>query len=151
MFWLAEVFNGRYTQEELDRYEQWARQQRAEAVHQLFTAAGRGLRRAAVAAAGAARSAATGLGAAYRGLERWQRRRAAIRELSRLSDHMLKDIGLHRGDIRPVVDELLERPAAGSVDGDREARTELRVFTAPRHEGAPGAGSSAEDQQQRAA
>ena len=33
-----------------------------------------------------------------------RRRRAAIGELSALSDHALKDIGLHRGEIRSVVD-----------------------------------------------
>ncbi len=36
----------------------------------------------------------------------WHRRRAAIRELSALSNHTLKDIGLHRGEIRSVVHEM---------------------------------------------
>ena len=37
----------------------------------------------------------------------WRKRRIAIRELSALNDHTLKDIGLHRGQIPSVVDGLL--------------------------------------------
>ncbi len=40
-----------------------------------------------------------------------RRRGAAIRELSTLSDHALKDIGLHRGEIRSVVDEMTRAAA----------------------------------------
>ncbi len=39
-------------------------------------------------------------------LSTWRRRSAAVRELSALSDHALKDIGLHRGEIRSVVHEM---------------------------------------------
>ena len=46
---------------------------------------------------------------------RRSRRAGAIRELSRLSDHMLKDIGVHRGEIREVVEALLDTPAARPV------------------------------------
>lgn len=97
MFWLAEVFNGSRSHEEMQRIEQYARRQRAETVARLFSAIGHGLARLG-----------TALVAAYRGLARWQRRRAAIRELSGLSDHILKDIGIGRGDIRPAVDALLD-------------------------------------------
>ena len=38
------------------------------------------------------------------------RRNSAIRELSRLDDHMLKDIGIHRGEIRYVVESRLDAP-----------------------------------------
>ncbi len=48
-------------------------------------------------------------------LSAWHRRRAAVRELSALSDHTLKDIGLHRGEIRSVVHEMTR--AAESAKG----------------------------------
>ncbi len=44
-------------------------------------------------------------------LSAWRRRRAAIGELSALSDHALKDIGLHRGEIRSVVDAMARAAA----------------------------------------
>lgn len=141
MFWLREIVNGRPTQEELDRYEEWARQKRAETFTQLFSTIGRGL----VKVAGyGLKPAAAGLVAAYRALRRWQKKRAAIRELSGLSDYLLKDIGLHRGDIRPVVEGLL--------DGEPEAGTETRVFASRRQEQAPAAGGQeTENKWQRAA
>ncbi len=54
----------------------------------------------------------------------WNARNAAVRELSRLDDHMLKDIGIHRGESRAVVNERLSRPPA------REHRPALRVAAA---------------------
>ncbi len=118
MLWLTEIVNGRYTLEERERIEQWARQQRAETFHRLFAAAGRGLAKGAVAVGRSAVSAARGLAAAA---AREHRRRAAIRELSGLSDFVLKDIGLNRGDIRPVVDDMLE--------GRQTPQTAVRVYT----------------------
>lgn len=127
MFWLAEVFNGRYTQEELDRHEKWARQQRAETVGRLFAVTGRGLVKAAVAAGRGAKRVAAGSASAYRAHRRWRQKRAAIRELNGLSDYILRDIGLHRGDIRPVVEGLL--------DGNPEVRTQVRAFSSPQEPG----------------
>lgn len=43
--------------------------------------------------------------------DRAQSRRAAIRELSRLSDGQLADIGISRGQIREVVDGLMRKTA----------------------------------------
>ncbi|HSH40607.1 MAG TPA: DUF1127 domain-containing protein, partial [Arenicellales bacterium] len=106
MFWLAEVFNGRYSEEELIRHEQWARQQRAETVRSISAALGRTLARGA--RAGFRGIKARGA-AAYRGYRRGRQRRAAIRQLSGMSDRMLQDIGMSRGDIRYVVDQMLER------------------------------------------
>ncbi len=54
-----------------------------------------------------------------------RRRRAAIGELSALSDHTLKDIGLHRGEIRSVVREMTR--AAGPAKGPApESRKQAR-------------------------
>ncbi len=42
----------------------------------------------------------------------WHARNAAIGELSRLNDHLLKDIGIDRSEIRAVVNGMLSRPPA---------------------------------------
>ena len=57
-----------------------------------------------------------GLGQA---LNTWRKRRAAVRELSALSDRMLQDIGLHRGEIRSVVHEMI--PVAAATPGGSPA------------------------------
>lgn len=129
MFWLAEVFNGSFSADELRRREQYARQQRAQTVARLASAAGRGLSHAAI-------GAGHGLAAAYRAYRTWQRKRAAIRELNGLSDKILRDIGMTRGDIRTVVEDM--------ANGKPETRTVFRVFTSGQP--APVAGSVADYQ-----
>ena len=51
----------------------------------------------------------TRLGAALDRLAGPLRRRAAIRDLHRLGDRELRDIGIERGGIDSTVDELMER------------------------------------------
>ncbi|MCH6587364.1 MAG: DUF1127 domain-containing protein [Proteobacteria bacterium] len=48
---------------------------------------------------------------ALRRLRAWRCRRLAIRELERLDEHLLADIGLDRGQIRFVIDGLAGAPA----------------------------------------
>jgi uncharacterized protein YjiS (DUF1127 family) len=57
-------------------------------------------------------------------LLRWQpRRRGAIRELTRLSDWQLQDIGIVRGEIPAVVDTLLSSTRAAIHPAGAAART----------------------------
>lgn len=119
MFWLAEVFNGRYTQEEMRRFEQWARRERAATVVGTFKSLGRVIK-----------TAAAGPAALVSAIRRWHRKREAVRELSAMSDHILRDIGLSRGQIRSVVEELSDgRPPVQRVPQPSAARkaAEARV------------------------
>jgi uncharacterized protein YjiS (DUF1127 family) len=52
-----------------------------------------------------------------RALGRWHRRTATRRELGRMDDRMLSDIGLSRGDIERVALEMAERGSARPAPG----------------------------------
>jgi len=58
--------------------------------------------------------------AARRWFAEGRRRRAAIRELQRVSDGQLRDIGIARDEIEEVVDALMARGRAQRVDGRSE-------------------------------
>ena len=59
------------------------------------------------------RSIETGVSRLVEGFRATRRHRAAICELSALSDHALKDIGLHRSEIPSVVHEMTRAAAPG--------------------------------------
>ena len=63
-------------------------------------------------------------------IDRKYKQNRTIRELSRLDDRMLKDIGIHRGEIRYVVESMLDAPVARPV----EPKPERTVRPAPRTE-----------------
>jgi len=56
---------------------------------------------------------------ALRGLNRTRRRRAAQRELERMDDHLLNDLGINRADIRDVVRNGKPEP---QIDASPELR-----------------------------
>ena len=56
----------------------------------------------------------------------WQRSRA-IRELHRLSDEQLNDIGISRGNISGVVDGLFSREEIRAVDQEPSSTPEERM------------------------
>lgn len=54
-------------------------------------------------------------------LRAWQERRRALRDLARLDDHLLADIGLSRSEIRPVVEGLVSTTAANDNRSQKAA------------------------------
>jgi uncharacterized protein YjiS (DUF1127 family) len=83
-------------------YTKVGRQLRAQAFGQAL----RGLSQAIVGA----------FGRAARAFQHGRVRRASIRELSALSDHQLKDIGLFRAEIPAAVDKLLRNQSQPAVE-----------------------------------
>ncbi len=69
------------------------------------------------------------LSTAWAWIDRRKRRNSAIGELSRLSDHMLEDIGISRGEIRDVVEAMLDAPAPRPAE--RPPVANARPFAAP--------------------
>ena len=64
-------------------------------------------------------------------IARWRVRRRAVAEMSRLSNHMLKDIGVARGDIRNLVDGLLDAPKARPAGRPRLVAANPPAHSAP--------------------
>jgi uncharacterized protein YjiS (DUF1127 family) len=97
--------------------EQWERTRRqiisraeaarAQALRDLFTAVLYGLRTAARGGAALTRAVAGAVtvtaGEWWRAYALWRERRAAVRELHKLDDRVLKDIGVNRSEIESVV------------------------------------------------
>ncbi len=67
---------------------------------------------------------------AFEGFKRWRTRQASIRELSALNDHMLRDIGIHRSEIRSVVRGLLKGDAGRTVVA-RSAAARTKIDDVP--------------------
>ena len=67
------------------------------------------------------------LGNALAAVSRWRQRNRAIRELSRLSDWQLQDIGLTRGSIVEAVDSMLtvQSPSATIVELPNRLKDEV--------------------------
>ncbi len=63
----------------------------------------------------AAYKAVEAIDAVWNWIDRTYKRGRSIRELSRLDDHVLKDIGVRRDDIRDVVEAMLTAPAVRPV------------------------------------
>jgi len=92
-----------------------ARQERSEALRDLFAWLGTGLRRAAAGTWNVARQLAawsvnTGAGRPY-ALQAWRAHKAAIAALQARTDHELADIGLRRSEIESVVSGMGRDPS----------------------------------------
>lgn len=88
MFWIADITIGRISEENRQRYDRAVREARTESFVQLFSRLGAGTR---------------SLYRRYQAFQCLRRvRKESIRELSRLNDHQLDDIGLSRADITAI-------------------------------------------------
>ncbi len=91
----------------LDRVDEFAIANRARVLRS------RELRRLFIAAvAWTDKAVAEAVANAVGAVRAWNARNAAFRDLSRLNDHLLKDIGIDRSEIRAVVNGMLSRPPA---------------------------------------
>lgn len=108
MFWLGDAFTiaraervGRFEERKRDYYVYLERagEARAEAFARTFARMGRGIQRCA-------RTARVTMIVMNRRHDRARRMRASIHGLNVLSDHALKDIGLHRSQIPSVAAAL---------------------------------------------
>ncbi|HSS63281.1 MAG TPA: DUF1127 domain-containing protein [Gammaproteobacteria bacterium] len=95
---------------ELDRYLRRAHCLRAAAFSRLIKRVARGLR------------------TLFRGLKQARDRRSAVAELRRLDERTLKDIGVERGQIPLIVEQLLARRRA---EGEPRKAYPLKALVAP--------------------
>jgi len=137
MFWLADVLVGsrggrERRSEELGRdvyhYQRLAREARAEAFDRAFAWIGR------VIGSGA-RSGLEGLASLVRKYRQGRAKGLTIRQLNALSDHVLTDIGVARGEIPAVAEALANGTLVqrGRVHGvaSRGSRRTQRAATSP--------------------
>ncbi len=60
-------------------------------------------------------------------ISNWQRRRTTIGALSALSDHALKDIGLHRSEIRSLAEDIVSDVESSRIRAVRSTPARQRA------------------------
>jgi uncharacterized protein YjiS (DUF1127 family) len=64
-------------------------------------------------------------------VRRWQLRRATIRQLLRLNDHLLKDIGISRSEVEVVADQLAKSIPDSNSRAQQDSRFPSVGWTRP--------------------
>ena len=114
------------TDPELSRHIQRVRRERAITITRVSYRAIVSIERAVVAVLGGVFKLGRSLWGAYRANGQ---RRAAIAQLRRLDDKSLQDIGLHRGEIRSVVEGMLSHAEEERRVRDRDIAASAKSVT----------------------